>query len=147
MDGAARQNLAWTIHPKAMTTFATLPLPTEPTAIAPDGSNVRALLGLQGGSMAHFELPAGRVAKAVTHRTVEEICFIVAGRGQMWRRQGTCEEVIELAAGVCLSIPVGTHFQFRAAPDQSVMAVAVTLPPWPGDDEAVLVSGPWPANV
>ena len=129
-----------------MTSFATLPLPAEPTVIAPDGYNVRVLLGMPGGSMAHFELPANRVAKAVTHRTVEELWFIVAGRGHMWRRQGTREEVVELVAGVCLSIPAGTHFQFRAAPDQPVVAVAVTMPPWPGKDEAVMVNGPWLAD-
>ena len=47
-----------------MTDFATLHLPTDPTVTAPDGSDVRVLLGLPGGSMAHFELKAGQVAKA-----------------------------------------------------------------------------------
>ncbi|MGD9772855.1 hypothetical protein [Diaphorobacter sp.] len=42
-----------------------------------------------------------------------------------------------------LSIPQGTQFQFRAAPSQSVCAVAVTMPPWPGEAEAVPASGPW----
>ena len=44
-------------------------------ATAPDGTAVRLLLSLAGGSMAHFELPAGAVSHAVTHRTVEEIWF------------------------------------------------------------------------
>ena len=51
-------------------------------ATAPDGTAVRLLLSLAGGSMAHFELPAGAVSHAVTHRTVEEIWFVVSGRGQ-----------------------------------------------------------------
>jgi mannose-6-phosphate isomerase-like protein (cupin superfamily) len=121
-------------------------LPARPTVLAPDGSDVRVLLGLPGGSMAHFELAAGRVAQAVTHRSVDELWFVVAGRGQMWRRQGQREEVVDMAPGVCLSIPLGTHFQFRAAADEAVSAVAVTLPPWPGADEAVPVAGPWPAS-
>ena len=57
-------------------------------ATAPDGTAVRLLLRLAGGSMAHFELPAGAVSHAVTHRTVEEIWFVVSGRGAIWRRQG-----------------------------------------------------------
>lgn len=71
-----------------MNPFSTLSLPADPTVVAPDGSNVRVLLSLAGGSMAHFELEAGQVAKAVTHRTVEELWYVVSGQGQMWRRQG-----------------------------------------------------------
>jgi mannose-6-phosphate isomerase-like protein (cupin superfamily) len=45
-----------------------------------------------------------------------------------------------------VSIPVGTAFQFRAS-DMALESVAVTMPPWPGDGEAELVSGhdPWRA--
>ena len=127
-----------------MTPFTTLNLPAEPTVVAPDGSNVRVLAGLAGGSMAHFSLDAGQVARAVTHRTVEEIWFIVAGRGEMWRRQDGREEVVTLEPGVSLTIPLGTHFQFRAAPDAGLSAVAITMPPWPGEGEAVFVDGAWP---
>jgi mannose-6-phosphate isomerase-like protein (cupin superfamily) len=51
-----------------------------------------------------------------------------------------------------VSIPVGTHFQFRAAGEGPVAgagplaAVGVTMPPWPGDDEAYEVTGAWPAE-
>jgi hypothetical protein len=51
--------------------FATQALPRECTALAPDGSQVRVLLGLAGGGMAHFSLPPGQVSKAVAHRSVE----------------------------------------------------------------------------
>jgi mannose-6-phosphate isomerase-like protein (cupin superfamily) len=126
--------------------FDTLAFPPEPTVVAPDGSDVRVLLALAGGSMAHFELAAGRVSHAVRHRTVEEIWYVVAGRGEMWRRKGEQEEVVALEPGVCLTLPVGTHFQLRSAPAQALGAVAVTMPPWPGADEAVHVEGPWQAN-
>jgi len=118
-------------------------LPTEPTVIAPDGSNVRVLLGLSAGSMAHFEFAPGQVSHAVVHRTVEEVWFVLAGRGEMWRHQGEREEIVPLEPGVCLTIPVGTRFQLRASLSQSISAVAVTMPPWPGEQEAVLVTGPW----
>ncbi len=127
--------------------FATLALPVSPDAVAPDGSAVRVLLRLTGGSMAHFELAPGQVSQAVAHRTVEEIWFILGGQGEMWRRQGEREEVVPLTAGVCLTIPLGTHFQFRALGSDSLTAVAVTMPPWPGPEEAYAVPGPWSATV
>jgi mannose-6-phosphate isomerase-like protein (cupin superfamily) len=126
-----------------MTAFATSSLPSEPTVIAPDGSDVRVLLALASGSMAHFELKAGVTSRAVSHRSVEEIWFVVSGRGEMWRRQADREEVVVLEPGTCLTIPAGTHFQFRASDTEPVAALGVTMPPWPGDEEAVAVSGPW----
>jgi mannose-6-phosphate isomerase-like protein (cupin superfamily) len=129
-----------------MNRFATAPLPAAPTVIAPDGSDVRVLLGLAAGGMAHFELGAGKTSGAVTHRTVEEIWYVVSGRGEMWRQQGQHEEIVPLAPGICLTIPLGTHFQFRAAATEAVAAVGVTMPPWPGADEAVPVTGPWVAT-
>jgi mannose-6-phosphate isomerase-like protein (cupin superfamily) len=129
-----------------MNRFATAPLPAAPTVIAPDGSDVRVLLGLAAGGMAHFELGAGKTSGAVTHRTVEEIWYVVSGRGEMWRQQGQHEEIVPLAPGICLTSPLGTHFQFRAAATEAVAAVGVTMPPWPGADEAVPVTGPWVAT-
>jgi mannose-6-phosphate isomerase-like protein (cupin superfamily) len=123
--------------------FATLKLPTDRTVVAPDGSDVRVLLALAGGSMAHFTLKPGAITDAVVHRTVEELWFVLSGCGEMWRKQGTEEATVALEPGLCLSIPVGTRFQFRAAGTESLTAVAVTLPPWPGDDEAVRIVGPW----
>jgi mannose-6-phosphate isomerase-like protein (cupin superfamily) len=69
-----------------MTAFATKRLPAVPDAVAPDGSDVRLLLALSAGSLAHFELAAGSTSIAVAHRTVEEIWYFVSGRGEMWRR-------------------------------------------------------------
>ena len=59
-----------------MSAFQTLPLPVERAIVAPDGSNVRVLLGLEAGGMAHFELAAGGISRAIVHRTVEEIWYV-----------------------------------------------------------------------
>jgi len=72
--------------------FATRRLPQR-DVVAPDGSDVRILLGLERGGMAHFEL--------------------------------------------------GRQFQFRSLGAEPLAAVAVTLPPWPGEGEAYEVRGKW----
>lgn len=96
-----------------MNDFDTKRLPATRDAIAPDGSDARILLELKGGGLAHFELAAGKTSIAVSHRTVEEIWFILSGRGEMWRRQGEREQVVPIDAGVSLTIPLGTHFQIQ----------------------------------
>lgn len=131
-----------------MTPFDTTRLTAKRDAIAPDGSDVRILLGLTGGGMAHFELPPGQTSRAVTHRTVEEIWFFLSGRGEMWRRQnGQPEIIVPVEPGVCLTIPLGTHFQFRSLGAEPLAALGVTMPPWPGEAEAILVEGKWEATV
>jgi mannose-6-phosphate isomerase-like protein (cupin superfamily) len=88
--------------------FETKRLPVARDVVAPDKSDVRVLLGLDHGGLAHFELGPDRTSHAVTHRTVEEIWFVLRGRGEMWRKQGEREEVVPLEQGVCVSIPSGT---------------------------------------
>ena len=129
-----------------MVAFDRKRLGAAPDVLAPDGAEVRLLLALGGGSMAHFALAPGKVSRAVTHRTVEEIWFFLGGRGEMWRRQDGRDEIVALERGVCLTIPLGTHFQFRSTGAEKLEAVAVTMPPWPGEDEAVLVEGIWPPD-
>jgi mannose-6-phosphate isomerase-like protein (cupin superfamily) len=123
--------------------FDTRRLSATPDAIAPDGSEVRVLCTTARGSTAMFTLPPGAVSKAVVHCTVEEVWYIVAGTGRMWRKLGEQEEVTELAPGVSLNIPLGTWFQFRCDGTEPLSAVGVTTPPWPGQEGAEFVSGPW----
>jgi len=130
-----------------MGSFETKRLPIDRDVVAPDGSDVRVLLGLAGGGMAHFVLAPGHVSMAVTHRTVEEIWYVLSGRGEMWRRQADREDVVAMEAGVCLTIPLGTHFQFRSTGTEALAAVGVTMPPWPGDGEAIVVPGKWRPTV
>ena len=119
----------------------------EPDAVAPDGSDVRVLLALRGGGMAHFELAAGQTSVAVEHRTVEEIWYFLSGRGEMWRKRGDREEVVAVGPGVCVTIPLGTCFQFRAFAGEPLSAIGATMPPWPGAGEAILGTGPWIPSV
>ena len=126
--------------------FETGRLPALPDIVAPDGSDVRVLLRTARGGMAHFELAGGRASDAIRHRTVDEIWFVLSGRGEMWRKAGERDDVVALEPGVCVTIPVGTHFQFRAAAGEPLKAVGVTMPPWPGPGEAQPVPGKWGAK-
>ena len=130
-----------------MAQATTKTLAVEADVIAPDGCEVRILARTARGSMAHFTLGPGEVSRAVGHRTVEELWYFLSGKGRMWRRSGEDEEICEISAGLSLSIPLGTHFQLRNDGTEPLAAVAVTMPPWPGEDEACLVDGRWPANV
>jgi mannose-6-phosphate isomerase-like protein (cupin superfamily) len=126
---------------------STKTLPPDFDVLAPDGSEVRLLLSLPRGSMAHFRLPAGQTSKAVRHRSIEEIWYILSGQGEMWRSASGQEEIVPLSSGTCLTIPTGVSFQFRSAADTALAAVAITMPPWPGDDEAEPVPGKWSSTV
>jgi mannose-6-phosphate isomerase-like protein (cupin superfamily) len=127
--------------------FATKSLPLVPDAIAPDGSEVRVLLSLSRGSLANFRLAPGQTSVAVAHNTIEEIWFFVEGRGTMWRRLDGRDETVDLEPGVCVTIPVGTRFQFKSLGPDSLAAVGVSMPPWPGKGESYFVDGPWAATV
>ncbi len=126
-----------------MSPFVTRKLAELPDAIAPDGSEVRLLANSTRGSMAHFQLPPGSTSKAVAHRTVEEVWLIIEGQGLMWRKNKTGEEIVDLGPGISLTIEAGTHFQFRSDGNSPLKAVGVTMPPWPGMDEAYSVEGKW----
>jgi mannose-6-phosphate isomerase-like protein (cupin superfamily) len=70
----------------------------------------------------------------------------MGGRGQMWRRQDDRSEIVDVDAGTCITIPVGTRFQFRALGFEPLAAIGATMPNWPGPDEAVVVEDcpEWP---
>ena len=123
--------------------FVTHHLAELPDAIAPDGSEVRLLAATERGSMAQFSLPPGGISIAVCHRTVEELWYFTGGRGRFWRKSKNTGETVDVYPGVSISIPVGTHFQFRCDGTEPLQAVGVTMPPWPGTGEAFAVPGLW----
>ena len=121
-------------------------LPEDYDTLAPDGSEIRVLAATGGGSMVHCSLPPGQTSLAVAHRTVEEVWYFLTGRGEVWRKLGEREEVVEVSPGASLSIPLGAHFQFRNTGDTPLRFVLTTIPPWPGTEEAYRVPGYWPTK-
>src|SRR5215217_7259298 len=124
--------------------FATKQLGEAYDVLAPDTSEIRLLVGTSRGSLAHGTLHPGQVSLAVMHRTVEEVWYVTAGRGQVWRKQGDRELVVDVEAGSALTIPIGAHFQFRCTGSEPLCFVMCTMPPWPGEQEAVRVPDHWP---
>ena len=131
-----------------MPPFASNRVKREYDVLAPDGSEIRLLHSLDGASVVHCTLPVGAVSLPVEHRTVEEVWFFLAGRGQVWRRQGEQEAVLDVGPGISLTIPLGTQFQFRNTGAVPLEFIIATTPPWPGADEATPVkAGQWKPNI
>jgi mannose-6-phosphate isomerase-like protein (cupin superfamily) len=77
------------------------------------------------------------VSRPVYHRTVEEIWYVIAGKGEVWRcPEGAKAAPGDVRPGDSLVIPTGWRFQFKAAPDSELRFLCFTSPPWPGPDEA-----------
>ena len=125
--------------------------------IAPDGSEVRLLLTEEHKatrcSAVEVSIGPGAVSRVVRHRTVEEAWYVVEGEGEVWRcapdQIVTKTPPVRISAGDALVIPTGWAFQFRAAADVGFRFICVTVPAWPGMDEAVDVAegGPWPPSL
>jgi mannose-6-phosphate isomerase-like protein (cupin superfamily) len=112
--------------------------------LAPDRSEIRLLLGFARGGLAHCTLPAGATSSPVAHKSVDEVWYFLVGVGQVWRKRGDVEEVTDVAAGRCLTIPRRTTFQFRNIGEQPLQILISTMPSWPGPEEAEHVEGHWP---
>lgn len=114
-------------------------LPDDMTVLAPDGSEVRVLARSSRGSMANFRLAEGQTSIAKQHRTIEELWYFIGGEGEMCIGDDVCD----VRAGISIMIPPQTRFQFRCLAG-TLEAVAVTMPPWPGEDEALDADPYWP---
>jgi mannose-6-phosphate isomerase-like protein (cupin superfamily) len=111
--------------------------------LAPDKSEIRLLPNMRGGGLTHCTLPPHGISLAVKHKTVEEIWYFILGHGQVWRKQRDREEIVDVGPGICLTIPPGTHFQFRNTEKEPLCFIIATMPPWPGEEEAVRVQDHW----
>lgn len=111
---------------------------------SPLGAFVRHLMDGPHGNMIHSTVPPGMVGRACRFRTIDEYWFVLSGEGEIWRRATDGRESItRLIAGVCIDIPLGIAFQYHCTGDVPLVFTSTALPPWPGDDEAVIMDGPW----
>ncbi|MCF0039766.1 cupin domain-containing protein [Dyadobacter fanqingshengii] len=124
-------------------TVKTISLKTNYDYLAPDGSEIRLLSAMASGSLAHCVLLPKGVSSAVQHRTVVEIWYILQGEGEIWREHNKVATVNRISPGASLTIPTHTKFQFRNTGADSLKILIVTMPPWPGSDEAIKVNDYW----
>ena len=108
--------------------------------IAPDGSEIRLIAdrdqGATRASLCEVRLPRGAVTRPISHHSVEEIWYVLEGRGHVWRSPpGGSGDTVDVAPGDALVIPTGWRFQF-SADDDELRFLCYTSPPWPGPEEA-----------
>jgi mannose-6-phosphate isomerase-like protein (cupin superfamily) len=130
---------------------------SEPDCRAPDGSQIRLLIGSDQGatraSLCEVTMSAGQVSHPIWHRQVEEIWYILEGGGEVWRSPPAAGPVkmaaVPVGPGDALTIPAGWRFQFRATAGETLRFLCLTIPPWPGPEEAqpAEVGGLGPATV
>ena len=114
-----------------------------PDTLAPDGSEIRLLLGepeaATKASLCEVTLGAREVSRPVWHRSVEELWYVIKGVGRVWRcppdKDAATVKPVEVGPGDALVIPTGWSFQF-AAGESALTLLCFTSPPWPGEDEA-----------
>lgn len=101
------------------------------------------------GGMIHSTVPAGQTNRPVVHRTVYEFWYVLEGVGEIWRHDGQQEKLTSLTPGTSIDIEPGTVFQYRnISKDADFKFICVTMPPWPGSDEAAYVAkGAWEPTV
>ena len=117
--------------------------PSAPDGRSPAGAEIRFLISGETGDMIHSTVPPGQVNRATVHATVSEFWHILSGEGQIWRRDATNEETTVLRRGVSIDIPVGTAFPYRCTGVHPLEFLCISMPPWPGDQEATIIEGLW----
>ena len=117
--------------------------PSTPDGRSPAGAEIRHLMEGETGNMIHSTVPPGQVNRATRHATVSEFWHVLSGEGRIWRRDGTGEETVALRNGVSIDIPVGTAFQYRCDGVDPLEFLCISMPGWPGDQEATFIEGPW----
>ena len=121
-------------------------LPKTADAKSPAGADIRFIMDGTTGNMIHASVPPHQINRATIHSTVSEFWYVLEGHGEIWRNDGASEKVTQLLAGTSIDIPVGTAFQYRNVAQSDLKFICISMPPWPGDDEASSVEGKWEAT-
>ncbi|MEM9589782.1 MAG: cupin domain-containing protein [Pseudomonadota bacterium] len=116
-------------------------------AKSPAGADIRFIMDGPTGNMIHSTVPPGQINRATVHATVSEFWHILAGEGEIWRKDEREERITPLTPGVSIDIPVGTAFQYRCTGQTPLKFICISMPPWPGDHEASHLDGAWTPTV
>jgi len=120
-----------------------------PTAIAPDGAEIRELVGRERGatrlSVAEALLHPGERTAKVHHVTVyEEIWYVLQGVGtfHLHRPGAPGEEAAPVGPGDAVLVPVRHGFWMENSGTSDLIWLCCGSSPWPGAQEA----RPWPSG-
>ena len=80
-------------------------LPATPDATSPAGAAIRFIMAGPTGNMIHSTVPPGQINCATVHATVSEFWHVLAGEGEIWRRDATAERVTPLRPGTSIGNP------------------------------------------
>ncbi len=120
----------------------------DPDVIAPDGAEIRILVDQSRGatqlSLAEALVKPGERTSCVSHKTIEEVWYIVRGTGQFHRLSpdGTDEQIVTIQLGDALFIPTGYRFWVENTGTEDLIFLCHDAPAWPGHDEAII----WNSN-
>ena len=126
-----------------MSSWDTGELPAEPTQISPGGkTEIRMLPNLPSGEVTHAHLARQEISTPAYLDGHDEFFYVLAGRGEIWRKDDDVEEVVELRPQRCVSIPDGILFQYRSLHEPLVFLVVVA-PRWTKDHWHEAPAGRW----
>ena len=91
--------------------------PSDPDGRSPAGAEIRTLMEGVTGSMIHSTVPPGQVNRATVHATVSEFWHVLSREGAFQYR---CTGAVDPLRFLCIS-----------------------MPSWPGAQEATVIEGPW----
>ncbi|WP_298820323.1 hypothetical protein [uncultured Roseibium sp.] len=74
-------------------------LPETADAKSPAGADIRFIMDGPAGNMIHSTVPASQINRATQHNTVSEFRLILEGQGQIWRKSGATEIIVDLKPG------------------------------------------------
>jgi mannose-6-phosphate isomerase-like protein (cupin superfamily) len=122
-------------------------LSDEPDARSPGGgADIRHLVQLPQGDLTHATCPPGGVSPVHELPELFEAYYVLAGRGEIWRKTTDREGVTALRPGRWVHLPPGTQFQFRADAEAALVFLVVVLPSWREELFHLVDGGPWPVD-
>ena len=127
--------------------FVTKVLPGEPDSVSPGGgAEIRHIITSPPGDLTHAVCPAGYVAPTHHLPELDELYYVLAGEGEIWRETDARAGVTALRPGRWVQLPAGMRFQYRANCGSSLVFLVVVLPSWRPDLFHTLPEGLWPAG-
>jgi mannose-6-phosphate isomerase-like protein (cupin superfamily) len=126
--------------------FQTQSLKKDYDYLAPDTSEIRLLPYFDGGGLCHCTMGPNKTSVAVRHKTVNEIWYCLSGEGEINQKRNEVSETRKFSRGDSFTIPVGNSFQFRNIGSTNLCILILTIPKWPGDQEAEMATPYWALN-